>query len=102
MAYTTQYMYGFSVTAIKLSVLAFYWRVFPTTTVRTGVYILGFLSLLWFVVITVRSPSLPPPPQQRLSWSLSNLRLNCQVHQRSRMQTRLILLDPIRRWGLLY
>jgi hypothetical protein len=38
---------------VKLSVLAFYWRIFPTKTVRWGCYILGTMCILWTVVIQI-------------------------------------------------
>ncbi|KAH7304270.1 hypothetical protein B0I35DRAFT_445429 [Stachybotrys elegans] len=38
--------YGFSAALIKLSVLAFYWRIFPTSTVRWGCYILAAITIM--------------------------------------------------------
>ncbi|KAJ4395968.1 hypothetical protein N0V93_000184 [Gnomoniopsis smithogilvyi] len=51
--YVSQYLYGFSASAIKLSLLAFYWRIFPTPFVRRGVYILGFCCIGWFIAIMI-------------------------------------------------
>lgn len=52
--YFIQYIYGFSSPAIKLSLLVFYWRVFPTPLVRNGVYFLSFCCIGWFIGVTVR------------------------------------------------
>lgn len=52
--YFSQYIYGFSSPAIKLSLLVFYWRVFPTPLVRNGVYFLSFCCVGWFIAIMVR------------------------------------------------
>lgn len=54
--YFSQYIYGFSSPAIKLSLLIFYWRVFPTPLVRNGVYFLSFCCIGWFIAIMVRIP----------------------------------------------
>lgn len=52
--YFIQYIYGFSSPAVKLSLLVFYWRVFPTPLVRNGVYFLSFCCIGWFIGNTVR------------------------------------------------
>lgn len=52
--YFSQYIYGFSSPAIKLSLLIFYWRVFPTRLIRNGVYFLSFCCIGWFIAIMVR------------------------------------------------
>lgn len=52
--YFSQYIYGFSSPAIKLSLLVFYWRVFPTPLVRNGVYFLSFCCVGWLIAIMVR------------------------------------------------
>lgn len=58
--YISQYMYGYSASAVKLSLLAFYWRIFPTKFVRWGVYVLSFCCLGWFVAIMVGTTSSYP------------------------------------------
>lgn len=50
-----QFIYGFASPAIKLSLLAFYWKVFPTRTVRNGVYFLSFCCIGWFIGVMVLS-----------------------------------------------
>ncbi|KAI0871840.1 hypothetical protein GGS24DRAFT_40131 [Hypoxylon argillaceum] len=44
-------LYGTGSTSIRLSVIIFYFRIFPTTTVRRGGYILAGTCLAWFVAI---------------------------------------------------
>jgi hypothetical protein len=51
-----QILYTFSITTIKLSVLAFYWRLFEIKA-RTTIYIVTAMSISWCIAI-VR----PPPP----------------------------------------
>lgn len=43
--------YGIASTLIKLTVLALYYRVFPTRTVRLGSYVLASLCLGWCIAI---------------------------------------------------
>ncbi|KAI7781493.1 hypothetical protein LA080_014669 [Diaporthe eres] len=45
--------YTFGSPLIKLSVLAFYWRLFPTRFVQMGCKILGIATILWCIVITI-------------------------------------------------
>ncbi|XXH01499.1 hypothetical protein Hte_007859 [Hypoxylon texense] len=45
--------YGLSSPLVKLAVLAFYWRIFPTRTVKIGCIILSFLSIGWGVAIFI-------------------------------------------------
>ncbi|KAI8948657.1 hypothetical protein F4801DRAFT_441755 [Xylaria longipes] len=44
-------LYGIGSTSIRLSVIIFYFRIFPTKTVRRGGYILAAVCLAWFVSI---------------------------------------------------
>ncbi|KAI1816134.1 hypothetical protein GGS20DRAFT_575689 [Poronia punctata] len=44
-------LYGMVLTCIRLAVILFYLRIFPTKTVRRGGYILAFLCVAWFVAI---------------------------------------------------
>lgn len=69
--YIAQYLYGFSSSAIKLSLLAFYWRLFPSGGVRTGVYILSSLTIGWFVAVTVRKALQSQSAQGFLSRNLT-------------------------------
>ncbi|KAI0172252.1 hypothetical protein GGR52DRAFT_549624 [Hypoxylon sp. FL1284] len=45
--------YGLSSPLIKLSVLAFYWRIFPTRFVKMGCTVLAVLSIGWAVAIFI-------------------------------------------------
>ncbi|KAK8102253.1 hypothetical protein PG984_015399 [Apiospora sp. TS-2023a] len=45
--------YTFSSPLIKLSVLAFYWNIFPTRTVKLGCTILGFACVAWWTAIFI-------------------------------------------------
>ncbi|KAJ2981760.1 hypothetical protein NUW58_g6603 [Xylaria curta] len=45
--------YTFSSPLIKLSVLAFYRRIFPTQVVRTGTKIIGAACIAWFIPIII-------------------------------------------------
>ncbi|KAI1748158.1 hypothetical protein F4782DRAFT_385209 [Xylaria castorea] len=44
-------LYGTASTSIRLSVIIFYFRIFPTTIVRRGGYILAAVCVAWFVAI---------------------------------------------------
>lgn len=48
-----EFCYGFSSPLIKLSLLAFYWRVFPTPFMQRGIYALSAACLGWLVAIFV-------------------------------------------------
>lgn len=45
--------YGFSASLAKLSVLAFYWRVFPTQNVKVGCMVLASLCFGWTISIQI-------------------------------------------------
>ncbi|KAK8007841.1 hypothetical protein PG989_001831 [Apiospora arundinis] len=45
--------YTFSSPLIKLSVLAFYWKMFPTRTVKVGCTLLGFACVAWWIAIFI-------------------------------------------------
>ncbi|KAI0177074.1 hypothetical protein BJ166DRAFT_490942 [Pestalotiopsis sp. NC0098] len=49
----TEVIYAFSSPLIKLSVLAFYWHIFPTRTVRLGCKIIATLSIIWCIECTI-------------------------------------------------
>ncbi|KAI0402488.1 hypothetical protein F4802DRAFT_370572 [Xylaria palmicola] len=46
-------LYGTALTSIRLSVLLFYLRVFPTAIVRRGGYVLATASIAWFITTEV-------------------------------------------------
>lgn len=46
-------IYGISSTITRMSVLFFYWRLFPTKTVRRGCIILGVTCILWAVCVEI-------------------------------------------------
>ncbi|KAI1272007.1 hypothetical protein F5Y07DRAFT_321965 [Xylaria sp. FL0933] len=46
-------LYALSSPIIKLSVLAFYWRVFPTRTMKVACIILASLCVVWAIVVGV-------------------------------------------------
>ncbi|RWA10070.1 hypothetical protein EKO27_g5023 [Xylaria grammica] len=46
-------LYGIGSTMIRLSVILFYFRVFPTKIVRRGGYILAATCIIWFITIEV-------------------------------------------------
>ncbi|KAM7199736.1 hypothetical protein V8F20_005606 [Naviculisporaceae sp. PSN 640] len=46
-------MYGLSNATVKLSVVAFYHRIFPTTEIKMGCYILGGMSIAWLVALEI-------------------------------------------------
>ncbi|GJC94209.1 integral membrane protein [Colletotrichum higginsianum] len=48
-----EFCYGFSSPLIKLSLLAFYWRVFPTQFMQRGIYVLSAMCLGWLVAIFI-------------------------------------------------
>ncbi|KAI3551467.1 hypothetical protein CABS01_15019 [Colletotrichum abscissum] len=48
-----EFCYGFSSPLIKLSLLAFYWRVFPTPFMQKGIYALSAACLGWLIAILI-------------------------------------------------
>ncbi|KAJ2988017.1 hypothetical protein NUW58_g4196 [Xylaria curta] len=46
-------LYGTASTSIRLSVIIFYFRIFPTKIVRRGGYILAVTCIAWFIAIEV-------------------------------------------------
>lgn len=44
-------LYSILITLVKLSVLVMYRRVFPTTLVLRGTYVLGALSIVWWIAV---------------------------------------------------
>lgn len=48
-------LYGTSVTLVKLSVLAFYDRIFPRNNFKKWLYTFWVLSALWWILITLVS-----------------------------------------------
>lgn len=46
-------IYAILITLIKLSVLAMYRSIFPTTLVNTGTYVLGALVMAWWVAVII-------------------------------------------------
>ncbi|KAF9876657.1 hypothetical protein CkaCkLH20_06065 [Colletotrichum karsti] len=48
-----EFCYGFSSPLIKLSLLAFYWRVFPTSFMQKGIYTLSAACLGWMIAIFI-------------------------------------------------
>ncbi|TGJ86608.1 hypothetical protein E0Z10_g2177 [Xylaria hypoxylon] len=51
--FVAEIAYTYSSPVIKLSVLAFYWRIFPTPAVRLGCKVLGSACLAWCIAITI-------------------------------------------------
>ncbi|KAM7187827.1 integral membrane [Naviculisporaceae sp. PSN 640] len=49
--YIGEYLYFTLVAVIKASILAMYYRIFPTRTMKWGVYILGVTVILWWIAI---------------------------------------------------
>ncbi|KAI1870912.1 hypothetical protein JX265_005952 [Neoarthrinium moseri] len=43
--------YGLASPAVKLTVLALLWRIFPTRFIRTGIYVIGGMCVAWFVAV---------------------------------------------------
>ncbi|KAF2969088.1 hypothetical protein GQX73_g4486 [Xylaria multiplex] len=54
-------LYGIGSTLIRLSVILFYFRIFPTKIVRRGGYILAAICVAWFVAIEVLNLTLCKP-----------------------------------------
>ncbi|KDN71524.1 hypothetical protein CSUB01_12076 [Colletotrichum sublineola] len=48
-----EFFYGISSPLIKLSLLAFYWRVFPTSFMKKGIYALSAACLGWLIAIFI-------------------------------------------------
>lgn len=48
-----EFCYGFSSPLIKLSLLTFYWRVFPTDFMKKGIYVLSAACIGWLIAIFV-------------------------------------------------
>ncbi|KAI8632860.1 hypothetical protein F5Y19DRAFT_332140 [Xylariaceae sp. FL1651] len=44
-------LYGTGSTSIRLAVIIFYFRIFPTQAVRRGGYVLGSICVAWFVAV---------------------------------------------------
>lgn len=53
--FATFILYGFAVTAVKVGVLYFYRRIFPGADLKIWLMVLGALSLIWFILITLIS-----------------------------------------------
>ncbi|KAL1963601.1 hypothetical protein VTN77DRAFT_8046 [Rasamsonia byssochlamydoides] len=53
--FATFILYGFAVTAVKIGVLYFYRRIFPGADLKIWLMVLGTLSLVWFILITLIS-----------------------------------------------
>ncbi|KAK8041288.1 hypothetical protein PG994_014295 [Apiospora phragmitis] len=51
--FVAEITYTFSSPLIKLSVLAFYRKIFPTRTVNLGCKILGFMCMAWWIAIFI-------------------------------------------------
>ncbi|PLB47435.1 hypothetical protein P170DRAFT_478283 [Aspergillus steynii IBT 23096] len=54
-AWATFLLYGCAITAVKVSVLLFYRRMFPTRTIKILLIVLSVLSTIWFLLITLFS-----------------------------------------------
>ncbi|KAI7781605.1 hypothetical protein LA080_014503 [Diaporthe eres] len=48
-----EFCYGFSSPLIKLSLLTFYWRVFPTDFMKKGIYVLSAACIGWLIAIFI-------------------------------------------------
>lgn len=51
--YVAEFGYGTASPLAKLAVLAFYRRIFPTETVKRGVYAIASLCIGWFIAIVL-------------------------------------------------
>lgn len=49
--YIGEYLYFTLVAVIKASILAMYYRIFPTRSMKLGVYVLGTTVILWWIAI---------------------------------------------------
>lgn len=46
-------IYGTLLVVVKFSILAMYWRIFPTKFVRRGCAVLGGITLAWLIAIAL-------------------------------------------------
>lgn len=46
-------LYGTASFTVKIAVIIFYHRIFPTNTTRLGCYILGGTCVAWYIVIVI-------------------------------------------------
>lgn len=95
-----QFIYAFSSPAIKLSLLVFYWKIFPTRTVRNGVYFLSFCCIGWFIG-TMVFPFYGRPSHGPLDVDSKCSDLLKSGDQSCFLQADLVLLDPDRGWRML-
>ncbi|GAP90160.1 putative integral membrane protein [Rosellinia necatrix] len=64
-------LYGVGSTSIRLSVIIFYFRIFPTKIVRRGGYIIATICLLWFVAIEGLNLATCTPIAKMWDWSIT-------------------------------
>lgn len=51
--FAVQFTYSCTVPAIKMSVLMFYWRIFPVPRFKYTLYFCAFLAIGWFIGVMV-------------------------------------------------
>lgn len=51
--YALEWAYLFASPIMKLSVLAYYWRIFPTKTMKKYIWILTVVCALWFIGVLI-------------------------------------------------
>ncbi|KAI1289074.1 hypothetical protein F5Y03DRAFT_64217 [Xylaria venustula] len=64
-------LYGAGLTGLRLSVILFYFRTFPTLVIRRGGYILATACVAWFITVEALSLSLCRPIPYRWDRSIS-------------------------------
>ncbi|KAI0972111.1 hypothetical protein F4678DRAFT_68801 [Xylaria arbuscula] len=64
-------LYGAGLTGLRLSVILFYFRTFPTLLIRRGGYILATACIAWFITVEVLSLTLCRPIAYRWDQSIS-------------------------------
>ncbi|KAI1251910.1 hypothetical protein MGN70_006481 [Eutypa lata] len=53
--YISQFAYGTVIALVKASILALYWRIFPTRFMKTSCHILGGVVFAWWMVVVIVS-----------------------------------------------
>lgn len=47
--YIYEIIYGWAISAVKFSILLFYWRIFKVDTFRIPLYVMGVVCFAWFL-----------------------------------------------------
>lgn len=48
--WTLELFYAFSLACAKLSILAFYWRMFKSSNLKTPIYVLTACAIIWLIL----------------------------------------------------